>query len=424
MAFSMRLASALIVLACFGSPAKADILDGWCSQAKLPSSIALCSDPELRALAIERQHAFDAARARVGETRFPVLRADQNAWVASYPRSCGLAPDAPPPIPLPPQVRDCMASAGRTRIVYLNAYDSNVDQSSRPRLGATPPVPSGVATEVPLKDEGGTYRVPVRINDALTLNFTLDSGAADVLIPADVVSTLVRTETLTDNDFVGEQTYVLADGSKLPSARFTLRDLQVGAQRLTNVAASVGPVASSPLLGQSFLSRFKSWTLDNERHALVLIPSGQQSAQAPSLLSSPTDPFNQFPVAAIYRGPAAMPDFDGRDRQFRDFRTRIRDGISQGINFAGRYAVIQFGCGTECSFVLVADVSTGQVYDFPHGGEHDPMLSLDYRPSSNLISATWVPDIQKMDHCLREMYVFDQGRFTSLGEPAEVTCSR
>ena len=40
-------------------------LDAWCAQAKQPSSIALCSDPELRELAIERNHAFEAARARL-----------------------------------------------------------------------------------------------------------------------------------------------------------------------------------------------------------------------------------------------------------------------------------------------------------------------------------------------------------------------
>ena len=36
--------------------------------------------------------------------------------------------------------------------------------------------------------EGGTYVVPVLINDAITLDFVVDSGAADVSIPADVVS--------------------------------------------------------------------------------------------------------------------------------------------------------------------------------------------------------------------------------------------
>jgi uncharacterized protein YecT (DUF1311 family) len=116
----MRLAPALVLIGCLSSSAQADVLDGWCAQVKLPSSVALCSDLELRALAIERQRTFDATRARIGETQFPNLIADQNAWVATYPNACGLALDAQPPIPLPPQIEKCMASAGREEPASLS----------------------------------------------------------------------------------------------------------------------------------------------------------------------------------------------------------------------------------------------------------------------------------------------------------------
>jgi Aspartyl protease len=65
---------------------------------------------------------------------------------------------------------------------------------------------------------GGTFEVPVEINGAITLNFVIDSGAADVTIPADVVSTLIRMGTIKPSDFIGRQTYVLADGSESPSS--------------------------------------------------------------------------------------------------------------------------------------------------------------------------------------------------------------
>jgi len=289
--------------------------------------------------------------------------------------------------------------------------------------------------DVALKERGGVYVLPVRINDAITLNFTLDSGASDVLIPADVLLTLVRTETISESDFLGQRTYVLADGSKLPSERVNLRELRVGGHRLTNVAANVGSPTSEPLLGQSFLSRFKSWTLDNERHVLVLNRTGQPppfqpttartvprgelpGTAAPSGLRN----FEEFASAAAYRGAPVMPDFSGRDREFKDFRTRIRAGIAEGVNFAGHYKMIQFGCGTGCSFVVVADVSTGQVYRFPHGGEYDQMLRLEYRPSSILVRASWVPSLEHMDQCLWEELVFTDGRFTSLGKPITAAC--
>jgi predicted aspartyl protease len=125
-------------------------------------------------------------------------------------------------------------------------------------------------TSVPMRMEGGTYVVPVLINDAITLDFVVDSGAADVSIPADVVSTLMRTKTLRETDFLGEQTYVLADGSKVPSQTFVIRSLKVGNVVLENVNGSVASVHGSLLLGQTFLSRFKSWSVDNTKHALLL----------------------------------------------------------------------------------------------------------------------------------------------------------
>jgi tetratricopeptide (TPR) repeat protein/predicted aspartyl protease len=123
---------------------------------------------------------------------------------------------------------------------------------------------------IPMVPDGGTFRVPVTINGQLTLKFVIDSGASDVSIPADVVMTLVRTETITDGDFLGKQTYTLADGSTVPSQRFVIRSLKVGDRVLENVTGSIAPVAGSLLLGQSFLSRFKSWSIDNQRQALIL----------------------------------------------------------------------------------------------------------------------------------------------------------
>jgi clan AA aspartic protease (TIGR02281 family) len=123
---------------------------------------------------------------------------------------------------------------------------------------------------VPMQREGGAYVVPVLINETITLNFVVDSGASDVSIPADVVTTLMRTGTLKQSDFLGPKTYVLADGSKFPSQTFRIRSLKVGGKVIENVNGSVATVQGSLLLGQSFLGRFKSWSVDNNKHALVL----------------------------------------------------------------------------------------------------------------------------------------------------------
>jgi len=123
---------------------------------------------------------------------------------------------------------------------------------------------------ITMEKSGGVFTVPVRFNDTITLDAVVDSGASDVSIPADIVSTLMRTKTITDEDFVGEQTYVLADGSKVPSLRFRIRSMKVGTKTVQNVVGSIASVNATILLGQSFLSKFKSWSVDNEQHTLVL----------------------------------------------------------------------------------------------------------------------------------------------------------
>lgn len=135
--------------------------------------------------------------------------------------------------------------------------------------GTTTSAPSG-AVEVGLVSDLGTFKVPVEINGAITLHFTLDSGAADVSIPADVVMTLIRTGTIKESDFLGEREYVLADGSIVKSRILRIRSLKVGDRVIENVVGSEADVRGGLLLGQSFLKNFSSWSIDNSRKVLVL----------------------------------------------------------------------------------------------------------------------------------------------------------
>jgi clan AA aspartic protease (TIGR02281 family) len=422
-----------------------------CVGVTFPSTVVICSDPELVLLTDERQAAINEARARIGEQAWPALWEDQKRWVRSYASACGVPPDQAPPNPVPASVKECFRQAGEARIAFLRAYGvaaggapspvsapaaangrvgpsydcgkvtsplallicgdpklSRLDlsfgqaywalfqqlgpagqpqlkeediaflnqvqgqcgllpagpvtvQASQSRdcvenayekmrvawigqltgpareeasrapeehvklqeelqqLGFLPPGPlDGVygrdtraailawqnarglpatsflgeadasalaqevttarpsisevreARDIPLQNDGGVYAVPVRINGVITLDFIVDSGASDVVIPADVATTLIRTGTISDDDYIGNTEYMLADGSTTKSDRFTLRELKVGELTLSNVTASIGPVKSTLLLGQSFLSKLGSWSIDNSRHVLRL----------------------------------------------------------------------------------------------------------------------------------------------------------
>jgi clan AA aspartic protease (TIGR02281 family) len=161
----------------------------------------------------------------------------------------------PPPIPSKPIVLASKAAGAEATQPYA-------------RRGVPPATSPG--SEIPLHRSGGTFTAPASINGAITLEFTIDSGATDVSIPADVVMTLMRTGTINRSDFLGRRTYVQADGSTLPSPIFRIRSIRVGNREATNVTASVAPIQGTLLLGQSFLRQFSSWSIDNRRGVLVL----------------------------------------------------------------------------------------------------------------------------------------------------------
>lgn len=135
------------------------------------------------------------------------------------------------------------------------------------------------AEEVRFVKEGGVYHLPVIINNAIELKFVVDTGAADVHIPADVALTLTRTGTISKQDFLGTASYQMADGSIKENARFILRSLQIGERIIKNIEASVGPVESSLLLGQSALEKLEPWRMETKRGFFVLGDSNSNHSE-------------------------------------------------------------------------------------------------------------------------------------------------
>jgi hypothetical protein len=138
----------------------------------------------------------------------------------------------------------------------------------------------GHADVIPLKLEAGALVVPAVIDDKVELGFTIDSGASDVSVPASVYLSLIRAGTLSREDMLDIKRYQLADGSEYSSRRFRIRSLRVGNVQISNVVGSVTPNEGMPLLGQSFLSKLSSWSIDNAHHVLLL--NEEQGARATS----------------------------------------------------------------------------------------------------------------------------------------------
>jgi predicted aspartyl protease len=178
------------------------------------------------------------------------------------------------------------ATCGPVKIDGQTHYPGEIWRDGQGQVHALPncppppgtPRPAAIVTQatpttlrVPIQRRGGNYLVPGLVNNAVTLNFVVDSGAAEVCIPADVVATLKSTGALSEKDFTGEHIIGLADGSKVSSDTFRLRSLSIGDWLVHDVNASVTPAGAPALLGQTFFSRVKFWSIDNVNQTLVLV---------------------------------------------------------------------------------------------------------------------------------------------------------
>lgn len=136
--------------------------------------------------------------------------------------------------------------------------------------------------------------------------------------------------------------------------------------------------------------------------------------------------FAKYASASVFHGPVQLPHFKDRDRAFADYRTRISDGMRQGANFAGHYALIGWGCGTSCKVYVVGDVITGRMFDFPLSGEEFIDLRIEAWPDSRLILASWAAEtnpggVGSMGYnCLSQRLQWNGTKAVPLGKPTVV----
>ncbi len=118
-----------------------------------------------------------------------------------------------------------------------------------------------------------------------------------------------------------------------------------------------------------------------------------------------TPAFDQYRVTeAAYKGKPAAPVIKTPDE--RRFRTMIRTGAAKGPNFAGRFTVVEWGCGAGCLSMVVVDAATGEIHRAPfktldwqlrkyegkYKSNDDAFQQLAYRPDSRLLVARGCPD--------------------------------
>ena len=152
----------------------------------------------------------------------------------------------------------------------------------------------------------------------------------------------------------------------------------------------VGDCCSEGYVRVSYRWRYGAFVEEGEReHGKIDLHEGP-----------PRPRFRDYRVKNIYHGDPATPIIT---KEFRGFRTRIREGARSNVEFAGHYTIPRWGCGTECNGFVIVNSISGKVYDgfgvadLPfnwveeHGGD-DAIPRMEFYPDSRLLKINACPN--------------------------------
>jgi hypothetical protein len=152
-------------------------------------------------------------------------------------------------------------------------------------------------------------------------------------------------------------------------------------------------------------------------------PGAKRADSTKAETKSQSPRFGDYPVKEVYRGRIAPVVLDSK--RARMFRSRLREDSRQGVNFAGHYTVVFWGCGTGCAQVAVVDARTGRVYwppldytDIPSPPEDAATPHPNFRPDSKLLVLTRNRYDGRGSYTAY-YYLFDKNRFRLLRRAEE-----
>jgi len=137
-----------------------------------------------------------------------------------------------------------------------------------------------------------------------------------------------------------------------------------------------------------------------------------------AVLSQPPPPrFADFPAQGKYSGKNSAVML--RNKDDREFRTRLRTAARQPPNFAGHYILTAWGCGAECLAGALIDANSGEVYWFPNticcwaADVDDKSRPIEFHLDSRLIIFSGVRNEKEGDDGTH-FFEFRDGKFLHL----------
>ena len=115
----------------------------------------------------------------------------------------------------------------------------------------------------PVLSNSGIYEVNVSLNNVLKIDMIFDTGASEVYFTPDIVMTLFKTKTITEDDLLEGAMFMDANGNVNKSIRFNLKSMQIGNIKLENIPCAVSSnVNGANLLGLSALRKLGKFEFD------------------------------------------------------------------------------------------------------------------------------------------------------------------
>lgn len=151
---------------------------------------------------------------------------------------------------------------------------------------------------------------------------------------------------------------------------------------------SQSSISSSPEIDPFSALAERPW--DEELHKKIL----------PELKSWEKLPrFEDFPATEFSNNKNIVVDINSHPIG-REFRTAIRYSVERfGINFAGKYSIVEWGCGTTCSNGVIVDADSGYIYPLPEPMANGYEASKDSRlliQNPIIIGGDWTRPWYKM----------------------------
>ena len=124
---------------------------------------------------------------------------------------------------------------------------------------------------ISLTKSNGVYYVPVKINNLLTQDFILDSGAADLYISKSLFNKLNSIGAIAENDFIGFANYKDANGKITTNKVYRLKEVKIGNITVNNIDCAISESYNvSNLLGQSLLEKLGNYEIDYLKGQLII----------------------------------------------------------------------------------------------------------------------------------------------------------